>query len=379
MSRMKMSAAIYGGLLAVLLGGAWVNYTAEPALELDGKVILLQGEEAELEQLTWLSKNKDQAVMVKKSDAAGDYWQVTYTKWTEKKAPKVEPPPTEQPAPSAAEAPVGPSPDAPPAPAGEAPPPAADAATPPAEPAPEPTYEESVQVYKAGEEAGKLAKSLSPMLAIRKLTTLDAEKMETTGLDAPEEFLEITRKGKTIKLEVGGEVYGTRDRYVRDTSTQEVFLVDDELLRPLKYARTRLPDRTLWSIAPQDITKVAITGKDATVEVIQKNAQDVEKAAWVRADKPEELDEQLKTWMDKALKLKSTSYAEADDTFDGLELKFSMLITDKKGKTETFEVHAKADGTGDWWGKSEHTRGWVKLLKGPTSSLHEDVANLTSN
>jgi hypothetical protein len=124
---------------------------------------------------------------------------------------------------------------------------------------------------------------------------------------------------------------------------------------------------------------VAITGKTATVEVVQKNAQDVEKAAWVRANKPEEADEQLKTWMDKALKLKSTSYASTEDSFDGLELKFSMLITDKKGKTETFEVHAKPDGSGDWWGKSEHTRGWVKLLKGPTSSLHEDVANIAAD
>ena len=374
MNRMNLSAAIYGGVLVVLLGGAWAKYTAEPALELDGKVILLQGTEEELEGLSWLSDKKDQAVMVKKTDAAGEYWEVTYTKWTEKKAPKTEPLPSEQPAPSEAEAPVGPSatPDA--APAEGAPPP-----EPAPEPEPEPTYDESTQVYKAGTEAEKLVKSLSPMLAIRKLTALDAEKMETTGLDAPKEFLEITRKGKTIKLEVGGEVYGTRDRYVRDTSTQEVFLVDDELLRPLKYARTRLPDRTLWSVAPQDITKVAITGKDSTVEIAQKNAQDVEKAAWVRADKPDEPNEQLKTWMDKALKLKSTSYADTDDTFDDLELKFSMIITDKKGKIETFEVHAKPDGTGDWWGKSEHTRGWVKLLKGPTSSLHEDVANITAN
>lgn len=362
MNRMTLSAAVYGGLLALLSAGAWAKYTAAPALELDGKVVLLQGEEAELESITWLADKKDKAVIVKKTDAAGEYWEVTYTKWTEKKAPAA--PPTENPAPTEG-APAGPSPTPEAAPAPTAAP-AADA---------EPTYEESTQVWKAGEEAGKLAKSLSPLLAIRKLE-LTPDKLETTGLDKVEEFLEISRKGKTIKLEVGGEVYGTRDRYVRDTSTQEVFLVDDELLRPLKYARTRLPDRTLWSLDPQKVSKVTIGGGTGSLEVLHKNAQDIEKAAWVRASAPEATDEQLKTWMDKALKLKSTAYAEATDTFDGLELKFSLRLEDEKGKAETLQVFSTPDGKGDWWAKSEHTRGYVKLLKGPTSSLHEDVAGL---
>ncbi len=372
MNPMIRSSAIYGALLSLALAGAWVRYTAEPALELDGKVLLLQGTEDELTEVIWTSEGKDKAVITRKTDARGDYYEVVYTRWTEKKAPKVTP--TETPAGPTTD-PVGPeAPGTDPATPADPnkPPEAADPAKPP-EPAP--IIEESVQTFKAGEEGAKLATSVSPMLAIRKLEGVDAEKLATTGLDAPKEFLEISRKGKTVKLEVGGEVYGTRDRYVKNSATGEIYLVDDELLRPLKYARTRLPDRAVFGIEAKKITKAVLSASGTSRVLSQKNAQDAEKSTWVREDRPTEADEQLQTWMEKILKLKNTGYAEKDDATEGLVLAFTLQIEDEKGVKETLEVFKDAEGK-QWWARSEFTRGWVKMLKGPTADLSDDVATL---
>ena len=365
MNAMMRSAAIYGSVLVALLGATWADYTAEPELELDGKVVLVPGDLDELTKVTWSSRNRDEAIIERKEDGFGTYYDVQYTRWNEVKP--AEPP--KPPAPDEAEGPKTPDEAA----ADGADTPDAPEAAP--EPEPEPEYESTKTAFKAGVKGDELFASLSPMLALRKLGDMSPEKMETTGLDDPKDALVIERRGKTTKLEVGGEVYGTRDRYVRDPATGEVYLVDDELLRPLRYARTRLPDRTLWSFDAPDISKITIGSPDGSVEVLHQNPQDAEKASWVRAASPDEADEQLKTWMDKAMRMKSSAYADEEDDLDGIELLFSLTIEDSAGKTQTLEVLRKPDDDkANYWGRSEHTRGTVKLLRGQTRALADDLS-----
>jgi hypothetical protein len=354
-SSLKVSAGIYGAVLLVSLGAAWARYTAAPEVELGDKVVMLQGESDDLESIVWIGKDVKTTIEARK-DERGTYLWVSHSEMKVKKAPHPAPP---------AE------------PAG--PPTAEGAEVKPPEP-PAPPVEEKVeekQVFKAGADGDKLLKNLSPMLALRKLDKVEGEKLATIGLSAPEEFIEITRKGRSVKLEVGGEAYGTRDRYVRDSATGEIYLVDDEVLRPLKHARTRLPDRTLWTIEEKKIATVTLTdAAGQKLEFRQLNAADPAKATWAPAGR-EEGDEQIKTWMGKALKLKSTAYATADEDMSQLEARFTLSLTDEQGKSEKLEV-LQAGPTGDWWARSEHTRGYVKMLKTSTSSLAEDVPELVT-
>jgi hypothetical protein len=338
-----------------------MNYTAEPELELDGKVVLVAGEADDITRVTWSSKNNDEAIVERKSDSTGTYYDVQYTRWTEVQAPEaLKPPPPDSPAPTDGDP--------------EAAPPSGETPEAPEAPEAEPEYETSVSHFKAGTKGDELFASLAPMLALRKLEDMTPEKLETTGLNDPQDALIIERKGKSIRLEVGGEVYGTRDRYVREPDSGEVYLVDDELLRPLRYARTRLPDRTLWSVETKRIASVSIGSPEGSLEVLQKNAEDPEKASWVSSTSPDEVDEQLQTWMGKALRMKSTAYASDEDDTEGIELVFSLTFADDKGQTETLEVLQKpGEERAPYWGRSEHTRGLVKLLRGQTSQLADDV------
>jgi hypothetical protein len=346
-SSMK-SVVVYGVLLALSLGGAWAKWTAEPDKDLGTKVMLLDGKVDDIEKIVWTGE-KDKAEIEHKSDAQGAYLWVVYTQTKEK---------------------VKPHPDHGPTPAD----PAAAPEPPKAEEPPELVTE--TQVFKAGENGDKMLETLSPLLAIRKLSDVDTAKLANIGLDAPKESIEITRKGRTLKLELGGESYGTRDRYARDAATGDIYLLDDETIRPLKFARTRLPDRGLFSLGQEKIASGNIedaTGKKVAFE--QKNKDDKAKATWVKATAPDAEDVQLKTWIDQALKLKSTAYANPDEAPQNLEPRFKLSFTDEKGKSETLEV-LQAGAEGDWWAKGDYTRGLVKLLRGPTSQLSLDVGSL---
>lgn len=346
---------IYATLLVALLLGAWFRWTAAPVPDANGKVVLLAGDADQIDSIIWKGEDA-QATLTRKTDDHGSYLWVSTTKWEKRKLP-TKPPVTD------------PSADAP------------DQPVSPAEPATERIERKSV--FKASEKGDKLLADLSPLYALRKLDQLDDAKLAEIGLDAPKESLVLTRRGKTTTLSIGGESYGTKDRYVRDEGTKTVYLVDDQLLKTLKYAKTRLPDRSLWSLERPDIARVQVstgTGTEAmTVQAVQQNPDDAKKAAWVRADAAEgEVDEQLTTWMDKALKLRGTSYVdpEADDGPKDLQPRFSMKLESAgKALPETVEVLQDGDG-GDFYGRSEHTRGLLKLLRSPTRAVVDDVSTL---
>ncbi len=358
---MTRSIATYGLLLTLLLGLSWMDWTAPPEVDIGDKVMLAQGEVADLERVIWKGE-KEEVSIERKSDAAGAYLWVTHTKWEE---PKPTPPATPDAATPDAATPDAATPDA---------------ATPPAAPATPATPAErtaKITVFKAGEAGDKLEESLSPMLAVRQLTDIPADKLGTYGLDKPTESLELVRKGRSRVMDIGGEVYGSKDRYVRDRETGNIYLVDDELLRPLKFARTRLPDRTLFSLSKEKVASAEVSSGVGKVKIAQKNAEDKDKATWVKASAPDTVDEQLKTWMEKAVALKSTAYVAPEDEPKDLESRFRLTMSGADGASETLEVLQSA-ASGDWFGRSEHTRGLVKLLKGPTSALAEDVEDLTA-
>jgi hypothetical protein len=362
---MMRSVAIYGGLLALMLGAAWMRWTAEPEPDLEGQIVLLQGDPEDIEKLVWTTEDSE-SVIVQKEDDRGRYLWVDHTKWKEV---KVDPPvPAE-----GEEAPVE-GEDAP-AEGDDAPAEGEDA---PAEEAPEPEVERvaEIQAFKAGEKGDELLASLSPMMAIRRLEGVDEEKLESIGLSEPTGQMIVVRKGRTATLDVGGEAFGTRDVYLRDVDDGSIYLVDDEIVRPLKYARTRLPDRTLFSIErPKIATATLADPLGQSLAISQKNADDTANALWIRSNSPVEEDEQLNTWMDQAMKLKGSTYAKPDAMPENLVTQFSLTLTTEGGDSETLEVLREGED-GDWWGRSEHTRGLIKLLKGPSSSLAEDVDSL---
>ena len=336
---MKRSATIYGLLLLVVLGAAWRQWTAEPPVDLKGQVVLFQGKAEDITIVRWIGKTSEATINRKKDDRGHYYW-VEYTRWTEKVIPA-----------TAGEGDTG--------------------------EAPEPEIERIAKhsVFKAADKVDDVLKSLSPLPALRKLEIASDEKLEQMGLVEASASLEIHRDGRVQKLEVGGEAYGTRDRYVRHVATGEIYLVSKDLLKPLEYARTRLPDRTLIGLDIADIAGVEISLEDQTLALRHLNRDDASKAQWVTEEEPDVPAEQATTWLKKALALKGTRYADPGDPPTGIEKRFSLTVIDVDGQRTELEV-LQVGTDGDWYARSAHTRGLLKLVRSAARSLADDVSGV---
>ncbi|MCP4807718.1 MAG: DUF4340 domain-containing protein [Proteobacteria bacterium] len=354
---MNKQVLILGTALTVSLVASYLSWTAEEGTDADDSIVMLDADVGDLESISWDGEKLDVEVIAK-SDPRGDYWWVTTTETRRVPSKKSHTEPDE-----ALDDP--------------------EAEETPAEELEE--YEDTVKVFKAGKAATDLAESLAPLEAARVLADVGEDRYEDFGLVEPDATLVVVRKGKDPRtFKVGGEAYGTRDRYVL-SDDGKVYLVDQDLLRPLKYGTTRLPDRDLHDDESKDLTNVTLTTVcpdeldsdcvDATVELTQHNAQDAANAYWAVGDGEES--ETAQAWLDKALALKSSGYVQKGDEPTELTLRLQLLVA-TGDQTTTIEIQSglDADGKEGWYARSEHTRELVKLHKTQASEVVEDVESV---
>jgi len=349
-------AILYGVLLSLSLVGSYWTWT-HPETPLAGEeVMVLDAKAEDITTILWDSEKLDLRLTVSE-DAAGRYLLVKSTEQKRRLKPHSE----EAPAPVEA---TPPSPETPPA-------------EDPAKPEEDrfETYEE-VKEFKAGKAGDELLTALSPMIAKRSLSNLPDEKLAPLGLAEPEATLTIQRAGKPDRVfDVGGEAFGTRDRYLREKDTGTIYLVKEDLIRPLKHGTTRLPDRELVGVEMKELAKVTVkdaTGAERSFE--HRNRVD-EKAAYWGAVGEEGSLEPAKTWVEALLKLKSTSFVAAEDTPTTTTVMATIVTEDAKGQKVTLELikGTDADGKEAWYAKSTHTRLLVKMSSAQTGDLVADI------
>ena len=334
---MKRAAVISASVLFLASAGAWVEWTSEEPVDLEGKVVLLQGDAETITAVRWISDDSE-ATISRKQDDRGSYFWVDYTRWSKQLLP-------------------------------------ADRS---GDDTGEATEEEertaTRSAFKSAAKTDDLMASLSPMVAQRSLDVTQADKLEEIGLTEPSATIEIDRGGRTQKLSVGGEAYGTRDYYVRHEETGKVYLVDRTLIQPLKYARTRLPDRTLFDSERANLSAITISDASRSLDLVHLHPDDAQKAGWASKAEPDVALAQPTTWVNKFLGLKGTRYSDPDAPPEGLEDRFSVALTDRDVRTTIAVKQVGSDG--DWYAESEHTRGLIKLVRSTASGLTEDLDGL---
>lgn len=332
---------ILGGLLALSLVGAYLTWTDDG----DGEarttdVVALRATADQLQKVTW-NDGDTTIVMTRPSDDLGTYVWFEHT----------EVPSTPAPDEDAAADPLVDGPDA----AGDE--------------APEPTGEPEVTTFAGNEQAVELWDAFAPLYALRELTVADEGSLASYGLDEPKTTIDIDVNGKTVTLELGDEAYGTRDRYARLDG--RLFLLDDQDIRPLQFARTRLIERKLFPLDEKAIDEVQVRrGTDART-IVQRNADDRTKAYWADATSPETSDVEAGTWLGKLFRMRVRTYT---DDATGLTPVFTYAVTGD-GSTYAVEVLSRTadDGSTDYVARSTHNRALVELTK---SLAEEAVADL---
>jgi hypothetical protein len=371
---MSKSFWIYSAALVALLALAWCRWIGllgggEEAATDD--VVILRAERAEIERIAYHSEKLD-VTLEQRTDGFGTYTWVTLDERKEKPRPAPEAPAADAASP---EAPVEAAEAAAEEPTSEEP--AAEAEkSEDAKPAEPVEYETTRTEFKGGDATDKLLDALAPFKARRDLGAVGADKLADLELAEPGSWVEVTRKGKVRRIELGGEAYGTRDTYVRDTETGSYYLVDAEIFRPLKFAKSRLPDRRLSALEAKDVARVTLEAPAGRVEILHQNRQDEEAAYWASAAAPDQAVEFYANWLDKALRLKGLSYvAEADKPAD-LSPVFVLALAPEEGAPTRIQVFSAADAAGgepEWYAVSDFTRGLMKLHKTLASEAADDL------
>lgn len=332
---------ILGALLTVALAGAWFTWTApdEDSPKDAAAVPVFYASADQITKVAWKGE-KLTVELEKKKDDAGEYVWVVATETIEKKAPKLE---TDTDTDAAAV---------------EAP----------------PIVETKTTAFKGNSQADDLWKALAPMYAMRELDTSAVADASVFGLDKPAATLEVTKSNGAVSLVIGAETWGAKDRYVG--LDKRVFLVDDQALKPLQYAKTRLVERGLQPLAEADIEKVAVSADGQTAGWTHANKDDRAKAYWANDKAPDHEDTAAAAWVDKVVRLKAQSWPDPAEAVPTLTPAATFTIS---GKSQVWTVELSsataADGATEYWAKSPFTRGLVKLPKSSAAEIVTDLAD----
>lgn len=339
-------------LLAAALVGSYVTWTA-PQGSVSAEGVPVYAGASAIHKVEWRSDALD-VVLEKLEDDRGDYVRVTTVERREV--------PVQDPAPVAERADAPSATDAEPDEAEEAPP------EPPAT-----RTEELRRTFLGNDIATQLWTDLSPLVALRDLGRADALDPAALGFDEPSATLVVHRASGPLELTIGGETYGSRDRYVRHDG--RVLLVDDVTLRPLIYANARLTERALQPLSEKDVVRVDLTdseGRSATL--VQVNASDPAKAFWARSDAADTPDPAAGTWLGKMFRLRLLQYVDEADLEAELRPLFRYTV---HGRAASWTVEVASTGEGDaqvFYARSDFNRGLVELTHSLAAEAFADLS-----
>lgn len=334
---MNRSLIVYGALLLGSLGWAYQTWTHADELELAEKVVILPGKAEQLTSVVYRGKDVELSIELREDERGRYAWGHAVPQ-----AP-AEPPPTP-----------------------------ADGSEPPPPPEPE--------EFKVGKAGDPVLEALAPFVAKRRLEGVTEADLEALGLSPePEATLEITREGKEPKyFELGTQVFGGANVYVRDPGDGAIYLVEAKLLRPLQAGSRTLPDRDLTGIDERKVERVTLRVDDRQATFEQHNPDDVDARFWSVAGQAEASPEGA-AWVDKALRLRSTRYVLGDAMPTDLAHAFDFVVEPEDGDPVTVEVlrslSSDEDGQEQFYARSEHTRALVEL---PRAAAAEASADLES-
>lgn len=345
---------LYGALLAAALVGSYLTWTAKPdaAPSDGGGVAVYRASAGDVKQLRWSSDKLDVKVE-RRSDDAGKYTWVTIDETKEKRPP---------PKPHAHGIDDAHGDDE----HGD------DATDGEQGPEPEPAVEiEKIHTeFLGAESADGLLTAFEPLMALRELST-DGVDTSTFGFDDKSAKILVTRGTGEIGIEIGGETYGSKDRYARHDG--KILLLKDTTVRPLQFALTRLQENRLHPLAEPDIDRVELTRRGKTIALAQQNKADRAAAYWARDTTPDERDETAATWIGKLMRAKVQSYPDTS-ALGALEPEFTVVLTSGRASWRVEVVRVPGDDA--YYARSTFNRALVQLTASLIAEAIADVDEL---
>lgn len=247
----------------------------------------------------------------------------------------------------------------------------ADASPPPPPKTPEPKRE-TVR-FVGVEQAGKLAESVAPLMALRALGNVDKSRDEEFGFDKPAGTLRVQLGSTTHVLLIGGTTPGGGDRYAR-LESGEAYAIEGSIAQNLMFAESRLVERDLFGFEADELERVLVKGQDRTRELVRVADK---KDGWADAASPTTLDETAGNWMSKLLKLRIMSYdaPDAPSTDAIVSVEFFAKGMRSLGTLQLFKAPT-LEKKSRFVAQTQHTRWKAEVLTSAAEQVEQDLASV---
>lgn len=252
------------------------------------------------------------------------------------------------------------------------PPPAGSAGAPPPPAPPKAGKTEFVAVGAAQ----KIIEAMAPLKALRALGRIPEDRSSEFGLAEPEGTLIVTVKGTEHKLVIGGTTPGGGDRYVRDPSSGETYVIDGDAVRDFDTAESRLIERDLHEWKEAEVTTADLKSGDKKRQIVRGGPEG--KRFWADPGAADQKEETVANWMSKLDRLRPTDYVMTTpaDKQDIVRIDYSAGSR-KLGFVEVARIPA-ADPAGkpDYLVRTERTRLFAKVPASAAEQIEQDLSSI---
>ena len=224
--------------------------------------------------------------------------------------------------------------------------------------------------------AQKIVDAMAPLKALRALGKIPEDRASEFGLTEPEGTLIVALGGTERKLVIGGTTAGGGDRYVKDPSSGEIYVIDGDAVRDLDTAESRLIERDLHEWKEAEVTAANVKGGDKTRQIVRAGPEG--KRFWADPGAADQKDETLANWMSKLDRLRPTDYVMTTPA----DKKDLFRIDYLAGSRELGFVEVARLGSTDSAGKPEYvvrterTRLFAKVPASTAEQIEQDLGSV---
>lgn len=236
----------------------------------------------------------------------------------------------------------------------------------------------ATRYFVGSEKTDSLVKNFAPFDALRSLGAgHDDKALKDMKLAPPQRSMAIGLKGQEQAFDLGGRTYGSRDHYVRQAGSEEVFIVKNKLLADLEFPEGRFMQRKLRTVGLEDVAYVTISAGGKLAKVLQKNRLSRKDAFWASEAEPDARSETLENYLDKLDKLTVSSFGTDSSPVETGEPIFEVTwYDDSDNVLEHLTVSKKAEEgkASEYAGKSGVTHVPARLSRSIAEQLERDLS-----
>lgn len=236
------------------------------------------------------------------------------------------------------------------------------------------TAQPQAHVFRGGTATESLWRQLEPLRVRRVLGHLNEQKLAELELSETTASLTLTVRGRDHRFTLGGEAYGTSDRYAQD-SDGRVVVLPATLTRDLDIGRSRLMERRLIRATRPEVEALEPSRLGRRARIVQHAAGQSAEAFWSLEGRQEE-SEEFATWVDKFFRLEARGYRSGEPGSDW-QNEATILVDSREHGLETLDIWSvEEEGKRVWLGRSASTRLVAELSSTLAEEVCEDLSSL---